>query len=78
MSENLIVPTMAEIKPKENNLKYCFVGCAGSFDDRAKKITKAFVHFNRANVPLQYLVLKRVAGDPAKKMEMSSCFKCKQ
>jgi hypothetical protein len=36
MSENLIVPTMAEMLG-ENNLKYYLGGCAGSFDDRAKK-----------------------------------------
>jgi Fe-S oxidoreductase len=55
MSENLIVPTMAEMLAQGKQPEVLFwVGCAG-FDDRAKKITKAFVRIlNRANVPLQY------------------------
>jgi Fe-S oxidoreductase len=63
MSENLIVPTMAEMLAQGKQPEVLFwVGCAGSFDDRAKKITKAFVRIlNRANVPLQYSVPKRVA-----------------
>jgi hypothetical protein len=61
MSENLIVPTMAEMLAQGKQPEVLLVGCAGSFDDRAKKITKAFVNLNRANVPLQYLVPKRVA-----------------
>jgi hypothetical protein len=36
MSENLIVPTMAEIRRKQPEVLF-WVGCAGSFDDRAKK-----------------------------------------
>jgi Fe-S oxidoreductase len=42
-------------------------GCAGSFDDDKKKITKAFVRIlNRANVPLQYSTEESCTGDPAK------------
>ena len=53
MSENLVVPTMAEMLAQGKQPEVLFwVGCAGSFDDRAKKITKAFVKIlNRANVP---------------------------
>jgi Fe-S oxidoreductase len=59
MSENLLVPTMAEIA-QETARKYYFGGCAGSFDDRAK-ITKAFVRIlNRSNVSFAVLVPKRV------------------
>ena len=44
MSENLIVPTMAEMLAQGKQPEVLFwVGCAGSFDDIAKKITKAFV-----------------------------------
>ena len=46
MSENqpLIVPTMADFMAKGESPEILFwVGCAGSFDDRAKKITKAIV-----------------------------------
>ena len=43
MSE-LVVPTMAELIANGEKAEVLFwVGCAGSFDDRAKKITKAFV-----------------------------------
>ena len=37
------VPTLAELKEKNKKAEIVFwVGCAGSFDERAKKITKAF------------------------------------
>ena len=57
MSENLIVPTMAEMMAQGKQPDVLFwVGCAGSFDDRAKKITKAFVRIlNRANVSFAVL-----------------------
>ena len=36
-------PTLAELKEKNKKAEIVFwVGCAGSFDERAKKITKAF------------------------------------
>ena len=52
MSESLVVPTMAEMLAEGKQPEVLFwVGCAGSFDDRAKKITKAFVRIlNRTNV----------------------------
>jgi Fe-S oxidoreductase len=55
MSENLIVPTMAEMLAQGKQPEVLFGLGAGSFDDRAKKITKAFVRIlNRANVPLLF------------------------
>ena len=43
MSE-LVVPTMAELMARGEKAEILFwVGCSGSFDDRAKKITKAIV-----------------------------------
>ncbi|NBU80918.1 MAG: (Fe-S)-binding protein [Flavobacteriaceae bacterium] len=70
MSEELNVPTMAEMIAQGKQPEVLFwVGCAGSFDDRAKKITKAFVRIlNRANV--QFAVLgteESCSGDPAKR-----------
>ena len=61
MSE-LVVPTMAELIAKEEKAEVLFwVGCAGSFDDRAKKITKVFVKLlNKANVKFAVLELKKV------------------
>lgn len=46
-----------------------WVGCAGSFDDRAKKITKAFVKIlNKADVSFAVLGTEEsCTGDPAKR-----------
>lgn len=46
-----------------------WVGCAGSFDDRAKKITKAFVKIlNKANIEFAVLGTEEsCTGDPAKR-----------
>ena len=46
-----------------------WVGCAGSFDDRAKKITRAFVKIlNNANVNFAVLGTEEsCSGDPAKR-----------
>ncbi|KKN38809.1 hypothetical protein LCGC14_0749720 [marine sediment metagenome] len=46
-----------------------WVGCAGSFDDRAKKITKAFVQIlNKAEVSFAVLGTEEsCTGDPAKR-----------
>ncbi|MCK5637942.1 MAG: (Fe-S)-binding protein [Flavobacteriaceae bacterium] len=64
------VPTMAEMMAEGKTPEVLFwVGCAGSFDDRAKKITKAFIKIlNKANV--DYAVLgteESCSGDPAKR-----------
>src|SRR6187399_3192337 len=70
MSESLIVPTMAEMLAQGKQPEVLFwVGCAGSFDDRAKKITKAFVRIlNRANVEFAVLGTEEsCTGDPAKR-----------
>ena len=70
MAENLVVPTMAEMMAQGKQPEVLFwVGCAGSFDDRAKKITKAFVQIlNRANVPFAVLGTEEsCTGDPAKR-----------
>lgn len=70
MSEQLIVPTMAEFMAQGKQPEVLFwVGCAGSFDDRAKKITKAFVRIlNKANVEFAVLGTEEsCTGDPAKR-----------
>ena len=64
------VPTMAEMMAQGKQPEVLFwVGCAGSFDDRAKKITKAFVKIlNRANVGFAVLGTEEsCTGDPAKR-----------
>ncbi|MGF1555197.1 (Fe-S)-binding protein [Paucihalobacter sp.] len=70
MSEQLKVPTMAQLMAEGKQPEVLFwVGCAGSFDDRAKKITKAFVKLlNRANVNFAVLGTEEsCTGDPAKR-----------
>ena len=46
------VPILSDLKSKGETPEYLFwVGCAGSFDDRSKKVTKAFVKIlNKANI----------------------------
>ncbi|MBA5791315.1 (Fe-S)-binding protein [Flavobacterium sp. xlx-214] len=70
MSENIVVPTMAEMMARGEQPEVLFwVGCSGSFDDRAKKITKAFVRIlNKANVKFAVLGAEEsCTGDPAKR-----------
>ena len=70
MSEKLIVPTMAEMMNQGKTPDILFwVGSAGSYDDRAKKITKAFVKIlNKANVNFAVLGTEESAtGDLAKR-----------
>jgi Fe-S oxidoreductase len=71
MSELLKVPTMAEYMAQGKQPEVLFgVGCAGSFDDRAKKITKAFVKLlNSAKVEFAVLGTEEsCTGDPAKRV----------
>lgn len=70
MASELKVPTMAELFAAGQQPEVLFwVGCAGSFDDRAKKITKAFVKIlNKANVSFAVLGTEEsCTGDPAKR-----------
>ncbi|HIP48329.1 MAG TPA: (Fe-S)-binding protein [Lutibacter sp.] len=63
-------PTMAELaaEGKKADILF-FVGCAGSYDDRAIKITKAFVKIlNKAGVNFAILGAEETcAGEPAKR-----------
>ncbi|MFA7444447.1 MAG: (Fe-S)-binding protein [Flavobacteriaceae bacterium] len=64
------VPTMAEMMAQGQQPDVLFwVGCSGSFDDRAKKITKAFVKLlNEAKVSFAVLGTEEgCTGDPAKR-----------
>ncbi len=70
MASPIKVPTMAEFMAQGKNPEVLFwVGCAGSFDDRAKKITKAFAKLlNEANVEFAVLGTEEsCTGDPAKR-----------
>jgi heterodisulfide reductase subunit D len=70
MSNALRVPTMAEMMAAGESPEILFwVGCAGSFDDRAKKITKAVVKILNA-CDVKFAVLgaeESCTGDPAKR-----------
>jgi len=69
-AEAIKVPTMAQYMAEGKKPDVLFwVGCAGSFDDRAKKITKAFVKIlNKAGVDFAVLGAEEsCTGDPAKR-----------
>jgi heterodisulfide reductase subunit D len=69
-NHQLKVPTMAEMMSSGHVPDILFwVGCAGSFDDRAKKITKALVKIlNACNVNFAVLgTEENCTGDPAKR-----------
>ena len=70
MSEGNKIPTMAELAAAGTTPEILFwVGCAGSFDDRAKRITKAFVRLlQKAKVSFAVLGTEEsCTGDPAKR-----------
>ena len=64
------IPTLASMTSEGRKPDVLFwVGCAGSFDERAKKITKAFVKILN-NSGISYAVLgseESCTGDPAKR-----------
>ncbi len=70
MSNNLVVPTMADMMAEGKQPDILFwVGSAGSYDDRAKKITRSFVKIlNEANVNFAVLGTEEsCTGDAAKR-----------
>jgi Fe-S oxidoreductase len=70
-AEGLAIPTMAEMAERGEAPDVLFwVGCMGSFDDRAKKITVAFARILKAcNVSFAILGQEEHChGDPARRM----------
>lgn len=69
-NETLQVPTMADMMARGETPEILFwVGCSGSFDDRAKKITRAIVRILN-HVGMKFAVLgteESCTGDPAKR-----------
>lgn len=65
-----MVPVMADLRSKGESPEILFwVGCAGSFDQRAQKITKAFTAILN-KVGLSYAILGKeemCTGDPARR-----------
>ncbi len=70
MNETIKVSTMSEMLAAGETPEVLFwVGCSGSFDDRAKKITKAIVRIlNHVNIKFAILGSEEgCTGDPAKR-----------
>ena len=70
-AEGLDIPTMAELSARGERAEILFwVGCMGSFDDRAKKVTVAFARILKAaNVRFAILGQEESChGDPARRM----------
>ena len=70
-AEGMNIPTMAEMATTGEKPDILFwVGCAGSFDDRSKKITVAFARIlQAANVKFAILGQEETChGDPARRM----------
>ena len=69
-SENIKVPTVAELSSQGKTPEVLFwVGCAGSYDDRYKKVTEAFVRILH-HLKIDYAVLgpeETCTGDPARR-----------
>jgi len=66
----MTIPTLAELSAKGETPEIVFwVGCAGSFDDRAKRVTKAFVKIlNATNTKFAVLGNEETCtGDPARR-----------
>jgi len=70
MEKELHVPTMAELTAKGETADILFwVGCAGSFDERAQKITRDICRILQ-HVGIKYAILgteESCTGDPAKR-----------
>jgi Fe-S oxidoreductase len=70
-AEGLDIPTMAEVAERGEHPDILFwVGCMGSFDDRAKKITVAFARILKA-CSIDFAILgqeEHCHGDPARRM----------
>lgn len=70
MSAKSLVPTMAQLAAEGRQPEILFwVGCAGSFDARAQKVTKAFVKIMQA-VEIDFAILgneESCTGDPARR-----------
>lgn len=70
-AEGLDIPTMSELAARGERPDILFwVGCMGSFDDRAKKVTVAFARILKA-AGVRFAILgreERCHGDPARRM----------
>ncbi|XOV92758.1 MAG: (Fe-S)-binding protein [Bacteroidota bacterium] len=69
-SENINIPTVAELVSRGEKPEVLFwVGCAGSYDDRYKRVTEAFVRI-LDHLKINFAVLgseETCTGDPARR-----------
>ena len=68
--DRISIPTMAEMLSRNETPEILFwVGCAGSFDDRYKRVTRAFVSIlNEAGIKFAVLGAEETCtGDPARR-----------
>ncbi len=67
---SLKVPVMADLAAREKSPEYLFwVGCAGAYDDRYKKVTRAFTKI-LLHLQTDFAILgkeERCTGDPARR-----------
>jgi Fe-S oxidoreductase/nitrate reductase gamma subunit len=70
-ADGLDIPTMAEVAARGESVEVLFwVGCMGSFDDRAKRITVSFARIMKA-AGIRFAILgqeEQCNGDPARRM----------
>ncbi len=71
-SHGMGIETLAEyaVKPEKEDMILFWVGCAGSFDTRAKSITKAFAELMQI-AKINFKILgteEKCTGDPARRM----------
>jgi Fe-S oxidoreductase len=70
MNTNITVPLMADLMARGESPEYLFwVGCAGAFDERYQKVTRAFVKLLH-HAGIDYAVLGKEEtcnGDPARR-----------
>lgn len=70
-AQDLQVKTMADVVSSGEEIEYLFwVGCAGSFDDRNKKVSRALVSVLR-KAGVKFAILgkeEKCTGDPARRM----------
>jgi len=69
-AEGMEIPTMADVASRGESVDVLFwVGCAGSFDDRYKSVTRSFARILKA-ADIKFAVLgteEACTGDPAKR-----------
>ena len=74
------IPTMAEMTAKSESPEVLFwVGCAGSFDERYKSVTRSFIKILN-QVGISFAVLgeeETCTGDPARRAGNEFYFKCR-